>query len=91
MPGPTTLVLRRQDNQHVCRHHQWRGDSGGPYGEHYPGWSGGLTLINDTDPAGDACSSKTAQVQMTSKNIGDLLDPPISPGVRLWVASTCKP
>ena len=35
---------------------------------------GGLTLINDTDPAGDACSSKTAQVQMTSKNIGDLLN-----------------
>ena len=23
---------------------------------------GGFTLINDTDPAGDACSSKTAQV-----------------------------
>ena len=35
---------------------------------------GGLTLINDTDPAGDTCSSKTAQVQMTSKNIGDLLN-----------------
>jgi phospholipase C len=35
---------------------------------------GGLTLINDTDPAGDVCSSKTAQVQMTSKNIGDLLN-----------------
>jgi phospholipase C len=36
--------------------------------------AGGLTLINDTDPAGDVCSSKTAQVQMTSKNIGDLLN-----------------
>src|SRR5580704_10008131 len=35
---------------------------------------GGLTLINDTDPAGDTCSSKTSQVQMTSKNIGDLLN-----------------
>src|SRR6202034_1313859 len=35
---------------------------------------GGLTLINDTDPAGDVCSSKTSQVQMTSKNIGDLLN-----------------
>ena len=35
---------------------------------------GGLTLTNDTDPAGDVCSSKTAQVQMTSKNIGDLLN-----------------
>jgi phospholipase C len=35
---------------------------------------GGLTLINDTDPAGDVCSSKTAQVGMTSKNIGDLLN-----------------
>jgi phospholipase C len=36
--------------------------------------AGGLTLINDTDPAGDSCSSKTAQVQMTGKNIGDLLN-----------------
>ena len=36
--------------------------------------AGGLTLINDTDPAGDVCSSATAQVQMTSKNIGDLLN-----------------
>src|SRR5271163_3812038 len=35
---------------------------------------GGLTLINDTDPAGDVCSSTTSQVQMTSKNIGDLLN-----------------
>ena len=39
-----------------------------------PDGRGGLTLINDTDPAGDACSSTTAQVQMTSKNIGDLLN-----------------
>lgn len=39
-----------------------------------PDGQGGLTLINDTDPAGDACSSKTAQVQMTSENIGDLLN-----------------
>jgi phospholipase C len=35
---------------------------------------GGLTLINDTDPAGDVCSSTTSTVQMTSKNIGDLLN-----------------
>ena len=39
-----------------------------------PDGQGGFTLINDTDPAGDACSSKTAQVQMTGKNIGDLLN-----------------
>jgi phospholipase C len=39
-----------------------------------PDGQGGLTLINDTDPAGDVCSSKTAQVQMTGKNIGDLLN-----------------
>jgi phospholipase C len=36
--------------------------------------AGGLTLINDTDPAGDVCSSRTSTVQMTSKNIGDLLN-----------------
>jgi phospholipase C len=39
-----------------------------------PDGQGGLTLINDTDPVGDTCSSKTAQVRMTSKNIGDLLN-----------------
>jgi phospholipase C len=39
-----------------------------------PDGAGGQTLINDTDPAGDVCSSATAQVQMTSKNIGDLLN-----------------
>ena len=35
---------------------------------------GGLTLIGDTDPAGDTCSSKTSTVMMTGKNIGDLLN-----------------
>ena len=35
---------------------------------------GGLTLIGDTDPAYDSCSSTTSTVLMTSKNIGDLLN-----------------
>jgi phospholipase C len=35
---------------------------------------GGLTLIGDTDPVGDTCSSKTSTVGMSSKNIGDLLN-----------------
>jgi len=35
---------------------------------------GGGTLIGDIDPAGDACSSTTTQVQMTGKNVGDLLN-----------------
>jgi len=35
---------------------------------------GGLTLINDTDPAYDSCSSTSSTVLMTSKNIGDLLN-----------------
>jgi phospholipase C len=39
-----------------------------------PDGQGGFTQINDTDPAGDVCSSKTAQVHMTSKNIGDMLN-----------------
>ena len=34
---------------------------------------GGLTLIGDTDPAYDSCSSTTSTVLMASKNIGDLL------------------
>jgi phospholipase C len=37
--------------------------------------AGGLTLIGDTDPGYDVCSSTTNQVMMTgSKNIGDLLN-----------------
>ena len=39
-----------------------------------PDGQGGLTLNGDTDPAYDVCSSKTKQVQMTGKNIGDLLN-----------------
>ena len=35
---------------------------------------GGLTLIGDTDPAYDSCSSTSSTVLMTSKNIGDLLN-----------------
>jgi phospholipase C len=35
---------------------------------------GGLTLINDTDPTFDVCSSKTSQVSFAAKNIGDLLN-----------------
>ncbi|MBB6188544.1 alkaline phosphatase family protein [Rhodanobacter sp. MP7CTX1] len=39
-----------------------------------PDGHGGLTLIGDTDPAHDACSSTSNTVEMTSKNIGDLLN-----------------
>ncbi len=35
---------------------------------------GGSTLIGDEDPANDVCSSASATVQMTGKNIGDLLN-----------------
>jgi phospholipase C len=35
---------------------------------------GGLTLIGDTDPGYDQCSSTTSTVQMQGKNIGDLLN-----------------
>ena len=38
-----------------------------------PDGQGGFTLINDTDPAGDVCSSSN-NVAMTSTNIGDLLN-----------------
>ena len=36
--------------------------------------AGGFSLIGDTDPTGDTCSSATSTVSMTSKNIGDLLN-----------------
>ena len=35
---------------------------------------GGLTLIGDTDPAYDSCSSTTSTMLMAGKNIGDLLN-----------------
>ncbi|XUW92279.1 alkaline phosphatase family protein [Burkholderia sp. M6-3] len=35
---------------------------------------GGVTLINDVDPANDLCSSRSDQVLMSGKNIGDLLN-----------------
>ncbi|CAB3725397.1 Phospholipase C 3 [Paraburkholderia phenoliruptrix] len=35
---------------------------------------GGVTLINDVDPANDLCSSTTDQILMSGKNIGDLLN-----------------
>jgi phospholipase C len=35
---------------------------------------GAFTLVGDEDPANDVCSSTTATVQMTGKNIGDLLN-----------------
>jgi phospholipase C len=39
-----------------------------------PDGAGGFTLTGDTDPAGDVCSSKTSQVSIAAKNIGDLLN-----------------
>lgn len=39
-----------------------------------PDGQGGLTLIGDTDPAYDVCSSTRSTLMMTSRNIGDLLD-----------------
>lgn len=39
-----------------------------------PDGQGGLTLIGDTDPAYDVCSSTSKTMMMTSKNIGDLLN-----------------
>jgi phospholipase C len=35
---------------------------------------GGLTMINDADPATDICSNPNDQVSMAGKNIGDLLN-----------------
>ena len=38
------------------------------------GGGGSETLIGDADPTGDLCSSKTKNVSLTGKNIGDLLN-----------------
>lgn len=39
-----------------------------------PDGQGGLTMINDIDPAGDVCSAPAKQVWMSGPNIGDLLN-----------------
>jgi phospholipase C len=36
--------------------------------------NGGYTDIGDADPAGDICSTSSAQISMSGKNIGDLLN-----------------
>ena len=36
--------------------------------------NGNFTLVGDSDPYGDTCSSPTKQVSFTGKNIGDLLN-----------------
>jgi phospholipase C len=36
--------------------------------------NGGLTLIGDTDPLGDVCSTAADQSTMSGKNVGDLLN-----------------
>ncbi len=36
--------------------------------------NGGVTLIGDTDPTGDVCSSTTSNASMSGKNVGDLLN-----------------
>jgi phospholipase C len=39
-----------------------------------PDGNGNFTLVGDSDPYGDVCSSPTKQVSFTGKNIGDLLN-----------------
>ena len=39
-----------------------------------PDGNGGLTLIGDTDPLGDVCSTLARPEQLAGKNIGDLLN-----------------
>jgi len=39
-----------------------------------PDGNGGFTLVGDSDPLGDICSTGTIQVSMAGKNIGDLLN-----------------
>ncbi len=44
-------------------------------GDEVDGGNGSLTVVGDPDPLGDVCSNPTRnQVQMTSQNIGDLLN-----------------
>jgi phospholipase C len=48
-------------------------DTAGAASKETAGGGGTKTLIGDADPLGDVCSTSSAQVQMSSENIGDLL------------------
>jgi len=48
-------------------------DTTGAAAKETTGGGGTKTLIGDADPMGDVCSTSSAQVQMSSQNIGDLL------------------
>jgi phospholipase C len=49
-------------------------DTAGAAGKETTGGGGTKTLIGDADPIGDVCSTSSAQVEMSSQNIGDLLN-----------------
>jgi phospholipase C len=49
-------------------------DTSGAAAKETTGGGGTKTLIGDADPIGDVCSTSSAQVEMSSQNIGDLLN-----------------
>ena len=72
-PGALELVSG-QTNGVILTHSTLRPFSLGAYSYYVNDGQGGYTLINDVDPANDTCSSPTNQIQMSGKNIGDLLN-----------------
>ncbi len=74
--GPSTTgaiyLISGQSNGFAATN---KGDAGTFSSSHaVPDGIGGLTLIGDTDPLGDVCSSAADQNTMLGKNIGDLLN-----------------
>jgi phospholipase C len=76
-PGAINLVSGQTDGVIQMNHTPFSASHATPNG------NGGWTMIGDTDPLGDVCSTAADQNLMSGKNIGDLLNasnPPISWG-----------
>src|ERR1700743_307163 len=67
-PGALEVVSGQTNGMDLIR------NTDGKNSFYVPDGQGGNTMINDVDPANDACSSTTDTVYMEGKNIGDLLN-----------------
>ena len=72
-PGALEIVSGQTNGLHITRSAQPRSTREHPT-PFIPDGQGGMTMINDIDPAGDVCSLPGEQVWMEGRNIGDLLN-----------------
>lgn len=72
-PGALEIVSGQTNGLHIAHSAQSRSTREHPT-PFIPDGQGGMTMINDIDPADDVCSVPGEQVWMGGRNIGDLLN-----------------